>query len=77
MRVLEDVVGQAVAKQYFQTSGSITFEEIAGLGQWRGHIDDVHLVEVSVDASFVSTPVEGGACIDLVGELVFDTLPGA
>lgn len=75
--VYEDLVGVVSQKTYFQTSGTITFEEIVGLGQWSGKIEDVPLVEVLIDSASNSTPVDGGACLTISGEFPFDTLPSS
>lgn len=76
VRVLEDIVGVVTEKQYLQESGTITFTEIVGPGQWLGTIEDLTLIEVTVAGNFESTPVEGGGCITITGSMPFDTLPG-
>ncbi len=51
------------AKWLFQSGGSITLDVNPRTRVLRGHIDDLRLVEVTIDPmTMTSTPVEGGAC---------------
>ena len=74
VRVFEDMEGSGgIARQYFQQSGSLEIYETEGDGAFRGQLDFVWLVEVTVDGSFNSTPVPGGACI-IIESLEVDTI---
>ena len=52
------------------------WEEFVSQIEMRGHINDVELIEVTLDASLNTTPVEGGACYRISGQVDFDTIPG-
>ncbi|MFO0759436.1 MAG: hypothetical protein U0359_23280 [Byssovorax sp.] len=79
VRVLEDADAAAgtVGKFYFQKSGSVDLGTSA-LPSVTGGIDDVTLVEVTIDPmTFESTPVEGGACLHITKvDFAFDAIPG-
>ncbi len=76
LRLLEDVVGTNIPKQYFVDRGTITFTGLGFSGEMEGNFTDVRFVEVTLDGSFNSTPVEGGDCIVINGQSDFDTIPG-
>lgn len=77
VRLLEDVVGNDIARQYFVDRGTITFTDLMMAGEMAGSITDLRFIEVELDGAFNSIPVEGGDCIVIDGRTDFDTLPGA
>jgi hypothetical protein len=54
-----------LARQFFQSGGSVTLTADPLTGVMTGTVTDLELVEVTIDGStFESTPVPGGACLD-------------
>jgi len=76
LRLLEDVVGTNIPKQYFVDRGTLTFTGLGFAGEMEGDFNDVRFIEVTIDGAFNSTPVEGGDCIVINGQSDFDTIPG-
>ena len=72
MLLVEDPDG--TPKYYFQESGSMTVSYIDDPvnGQFTGTLSNIRLIEVTIDSSYVSTPVTGGDCLDIVSAS-FDT----
>ncbi|MDB4960694.1 MAG: uncharacterized protein JWP01_693 [Myxococcales bacterium] len=67
IRLLElNAAGDDIAKQYFQSGGTITLTEDPFTNQKMiGTMTDVTVVEVTIDAEYHSTLVPGGACLSL------------
>lgn len=57
----------AVEKTWFQDGGSVTFETDPLAGELLGSVTDLTMIEVTIGPSpdFISTPVEGGTCLNL------------
>lgn len=77
-----NAAGDELVRQFFQTSGSVTYtEDPFTRGLMIGSLDDVTLVEVTVDPDsdppFQSTPVPGGECLSLANPVALDTFPVA
>lgn len=68
VRLFEDDDGMTLARQYYQSEGTLEIaaetppSSLAPTLTFTG----VRLVEVTISDSFVSTPVEGGQCVDIV-----------
>jgi hypothetical protein len=77
----EDLVGTAPARYYFAESGTIDLGPIAadgivGAPITSGFVDNAKLVEVTVNLdTFVSTKVEGGACLVVSGPITMLPTP--
>lgn len=65
MRVFEDATSSGIARQYFQTSGSLTVKTGSDVlnGTVHATLTNVKLVEVTIASDFTSTPVPNGACV--------------
>lgn len=78
--VFEDMNAEGVAARYFfQTSGTLVLSvnPTPTTGEVKGRLEKLKLVEVTIDyagKTYVSTPVPGGACLE-VDALDIDTLP--
>lgn len=70
--LLEDADDMGVpARIYFQTQGSIEYSGLPVSGRFfSSTFTGVRLVEVTIDDMGVSTPVDGGGCIDIADGLV-------
>ncbi|MCA9518236.1 MAG: hypothetical protein KC635_25040, partial [Myxococcales bacterium] len=67
VRAFVDVDGGGPLRQFFQSAGTMSLAAGSNveLGPVTIGFTGLRLVEVTVDDSFVSTPVPGGACIDV------------
>jgi hypothetical protein len=54
----------ALARQFFQSGGSVTLTEDPLTGEMVGNVSGLTLVEVEIAGDFTSTPVAGGGCVD-------------
>ena len=74
VRVFEDIEGMDIARQYFQSAGTLDITELGGPGEIAATYTGLQLIEVTIGQDFLSTPVENGACLNIVdGEI--NTLP--
>lgn len=56
----------SIAKAYFQQKGTIAFESFdSATGNVKATLTDVRLVEVTIAEDYTSTPVQGGACLEI------------
>jgi hypothetical protein len=75
-RVFQDLVdypdgGGALGKVFFQSGGTLNVSAADGTnGTITGTLNDVTLVEVTIDSSFLSTPVQGGACLHITNQSI-------
>lgn len=54
-----------IARQFYQSGGSVTLTVDPLTGVMTGSVTDLTLVEVTIDPdTFVSTPVDGGECLE-------------
>lgn len=69
----------AMPKYFFQDAGTLVIEAINPVNgemdaESKGHLENVRLVEVTIDENYTSTPVPGGACLQIV-QAAWDTMP--
>jgi len=57
--------GGAAPRTFFQSAGSVTLGDDPTDGSLDATLSGVELVEVTIGASYASTPVPGGACLSL------------
>ena len=79
--VVQDLGDTALQKVFFQHSGDLIIDDLVVdeedwmTGASRGHLDGVRLVEVVINGeTYESTPVAGGACLQVVSA-AWDTMP--
>lgn len=79
--VFEDMNAEGVAARYFfQESGTLvlTVNPTPTTGEVKGRLEKVKLVEVTIDyagKTYVSTPVPGGACLEIEAFDIDTTAP--
>lgn len=71
-----NAAGDAIEKQWFQTGGSVTFTADPLTGTLEGTVTNLAMTEVTIDDSFVSTPVAGGSCLSF-DALTLTLIPAA
>ena len=69
----------ALPKYFFQETGTLVIEAINPMedemgAESKGHLEGVRLVEVTIDENYTSTPVPGGACLQ-IAHAAWDTMP--